>query len=124
MVVSQGFLRGMRILVAEDDWLEADTLCVRLEEQGAHVIGPFGRVADAIDALKAEKVDFALVDMVLKDRPADALIYELVRLQVRFGVITGYPALPTNAPETADLHVMKPVQWDCLWRALTPFAPR
>lgn len=114
-----GRLSGLRILVAEDHWIEADTLCVRLEEEGAQAIGPFRHATDAIAALAQHRVDFALVDMVLQDTTADPLLRELTRRSVPHGVITGYSALPTNATESASLHLLKPVQWDFLFDSIS-----
>lgn len=120
---AKGCLSGMRILVVEDDAIAADLLGVKLEEQGATVVGPSNSVGSALEILGTERIDFALVDMVLRDRPADPLFKALEERDIPHIVITGYSALPTNAPETAVLHVMKPIQWEFLWKAITPFAP-
>lgn len=120
---AMGCLSGMHILVVEDDATAADLISVKLEEQGATVVGPLNSVGSALQILDTDRIDFALVDMVLRDRPADPLFQALDERGIPHIVVTGYSALPTNAPETAVLHIMKPIQWELLWKAITPFAP-
>jgi len=104
-----GRLRGMRILVAEDEWLAADTLSILLEEEGAEVIGPFPSNARCIDALRNSRVDFAVVDIRLRDGFADLLVEKLVAAGVPYGIITAYEHLPTNAFDKASAVVRKPI---------------
>ncbi len=120
---AKGCLRGMRILVVEDEAMAADLISVKLEEQGATVVGPSNSVDSALRKLETDRIDFALVDMVLRDRPADPLFQALAGRDIPHIVITGYAALPTNAPESAVLQIMKPIQWELLWKAMAPFAP-
>lgn len=117
-----GSLRGMRILIAEDDWLLADTLAVLLEEQGAMIIGPSPEARTAIAHLKAAPIDFALVDMNLRDGFSDELIDRLREFQVPFAIITAYHALPTNAGEHAVTTLHKPVNHKMLFELLESFA--
>ncbi len=69
-----GVLRGMRVLIAEDNWLLADTLSVLLEERGARVIGPAPTASAAIRLVATNTIDFALIDMNLKDGFSDGVI--------------------------------------------------
>lgn len=118
----RGLLKGMQILVAEDCGILADVMAVKLEEQGARVIGPFASADQAIAGLDTARIDFALVDMVLRDRPADQLLDALADRGIPHIVITGFEALPTNASETALGNMSKPIDWDYLLSAITPFA--
>ncbi len=45
----------MHILIAEDDWLVADTLAVLLEEQGARIVGPSPEARKAIELLESSR---------------------------------------------------------------------
>ncbi len=110
----RGRLLGMRVLIAEDSWLFADNLAVLLEEEGAHVLGPFGTVAKAMTCLLTESVDFAVVDLNLGDTFADRLVDRLVEQNVPYAIVTGYHALPTNADHGAVATLPKP----CDTRAL------
>jgi hypothetical protein len=47
-------LEGRRILVAEDEYLIADDPSQVLRQAGVEVIGPFGSVAAALDAVEQE----------------------------------------------------------------------
>jgi DNA-binding response OmpR family regulator len=76
-IAEGGELFGLRVLIAEDQWLTADTLAVLLEEEGATVIGPCATTVSAMKRIGTEPVDFALVDMGLKDRFSDPVIRNL-----------------------------------------------
>jgi DNA-binding response OmpR family regulator len=59
---------GSKVLVVEDDYILAQTLCERLEGQGAQVIGPAATVAEAVALLDAGlKPDSAILDTHLDD---------------------------------------------------------
>lgn len=111
-------LRGMRVLIAEDDWLLADTLAVLLEERGAQVVGPVPATASAIRLLDKSDIDFALVDMNLKDCFSDPLIDRLKSRQIPFAIITAYQALPTDAEDFAVVTLHKPVDHRQLFELL------
>jgi DNA-binding NtrC family response regulator len=118
-----GCLSGMNILIAEDDWLLADTLAVLLEERGARVIGPTPSASVAINLVVRSKVDFALVDMNLQDSFSDALVDTLQARGVPFAILTAYRALPTNCGEHAVATLHKPVDQSKLFELLQRFAP-
>lgn len=117
-------LRGMRILIAEDDWLLADTLAVLLEERGAHIVGPVPATSSAIRLLDKSEVDFALVDMNLKDSFSDPLIDRLKSRDIPFVIITAYEALPTDAGNYAVVTLHKPVDHGKLFNLLVQHAGR
>jgi DNA-binding NtrC family response regulator len=115
-------LSGMRIMIAEDDWLLADTLAVLLEERGARVIGPVPATSSAIRLLDRSEVDFALVDMNLKDCFSDALIERLKARRIPFAILTAYQALPTNAGDSAIVTLHKPVDHRQLFELLIQYS--
>lgn len=118
-----GLLTGMRILIAEDDWLIADTLAVLLEEQGAKIVGPSPDTGHAIALLNdAAVIDFALVDMSLRDGFSDELIHNLNELSIPFAIITAYHALPTNCGDRAVATLLKPVDHRKLFELLSLYA--
>ncbi len=115
-----GPLRGMRVLVAEDEWLAADTLSVLLEEEGASVVGPFPTAAESLAALGGRRIDFALVDMRLRDEFADPLVNGLLARGIPYAVITAFEDLPTNVYDHARAVVQKPVTKQALMDLFLP----
>ena len=104
-----GKLSGLRVLVAEDNWVNADTMSVILEEEGATVVGPSSTAAASIELVRTEATDFALVDMSLSDAFADSLAAELKQRSIPFAIITAYRTLPTDADAHAEAVLHKPV---------------
>jgi CheY-like chemotaxis protein len=89
-----------------------------LRDIGFHVVGPFGRVAEAIDAIEEEHLQAAVLDINLRGE----LIYELADQLTGRGIpivfVTGYGA---DAVERrfADFPVLqKPVDSAALRRVL------
>jgi CheY-like chemotaxis protein len=58
-------LAGMRLLLVEDEALVAMELEDLISSLGGEAVGPFGRVADALEALRRERVDGAVLDVRL-----------------------------------------------------------
>jgi two-component SAPR family response regulator len=121
-MVYGGCLAGLRVLIAEDEWLLADTLSVHLEEEGAQTVGPCPTAAEAIRMLISKPVDAAIVDMNLKDSFSDPLISRLVEMDIPFVILTGYMSLPSNADERAVQVLHKPVDRKKLIRLLSNLA--
>ncbi len=82
-----GPLKGLRVLVAEDDAMAAERLSVMLEEEGARLLGPCRSVADARRFLQNSEVQFVLVDLGLADNFADELVADAVRRDIPFAII-------------------------------------
>ena len=62
---SSGVLSGRRLLLVEDEALIAMELEDLINRLGAEVIGPYGRLADALEALGHHRVDGAFLDAQL-----------------------------------------------------------
>jgi CheY-like chemotaxis protein len=58
-------LAGMRLLLVEDEALVAMELEDLISSLGGEAVGPFGRVPEALEALKRERVDGAVLDVRL-----------------------------------------------------------
>jgi CheY-like chemotaxis protein len=58
-------LAGVRLLLVEDEALVAMELEDLISSLGGEAVGPFGRVADALEALRRERVDGAVLDVRL-----------------------------------------------------------
>jgi PAS domain S-box-containing protein len=83
---------GGRILVVEDEALTAMAVARALEEAGFLPLGPVARVADALDLIRRERPDAALIDLNLFGTPAHPVADALEAMGVPFAVVTGYSA--------------------------------
>jgi DNA-binding response OmpR family regulator len=61
----RGPLTGLRLLLLEDEAMIALELEEMLRAQGADVVGPFSRVAEALEALRRESITGAVLDIQL-----------------------------------------------------------
>ncbi|MET4131259.1 DNA-binding response OmpR family regulator [Porphyrobacter sp. MBR-155] len=66
---------GLRILVAEDEFITAVDLCDTFEEAGYEIEGPHAGISAALLACQKHKPDLAILDIEL----ADGLTYELAQ---------------------------------------------
>ena len=84
-------LRDRRILVVEDEYLIAITLCEHLKEVGSIVVGPFSSEAKAIQAIELNsKIDAAVLDVNLGGVMAYAVADLLVSRKIPFIFTSGY----------------------------------
>ncbi|MDI1282900.1 MAG: response regulator [Reyranella sp.] len=83
-------LANKRLLVVEDELLVSMLVKSMLDDLGAAVVGPCGRLADGLAAAKAERFDGAILDLNLAGEPADPLADLLLARGVPFVFITGY----------------------------------
>jgi CheY-like chemotaxis protein len=87
-------IRGLRILVVEDDYLIAAELASSLEDSGAQVIGPARSVKDAMTLLQNEMhIDCAVLDIHLGYERVYPMADELASRGVPFVFTTGYDRL-------------------------------
>jgi len=83
-------LADKRLLVVEDELLVSMLVRRMLDDLGATVVGPCGRLADGMAVAKAERFDGAILDLNLAGEPADPLADLLLARGVPFVFITGY----------------------------------
>jgi CheY-like chemotaxis protein len=83
-------LLGRQILVAEDEFLIADELASVLEGAGAVVLGPFGRVHDALACIEqGTSIDSAILDIDLGGEAVFPVAMALRERGVPFVFATG-----------------------------------
>ncbi|HEX6007003.1 MAG TPA: response regulator [Burkholderiales bacterium] len=87
-------LRGIRVLVVEDQWHVANALRSLLQVEGMEVSGPAGRIADARRLADEYKPELAVIDINLRGEMAYSLIDDLHDRGIRVVVISGYAVLP------------------------------
>ncbi len=86
-------LSGRRVLIVEDDYFLAEDLKAELESKGAEVVGPAGRVSDALALLaNAERLDGAVLDVNLGGEMAYPIADALRAKEIPFVFVTGYDA--------------------------------
>ncbi|HEX8469747.1 MAG TPA: response regulator [Brevundimonas sp.] len=82
---------GLRVLLVEDEFLQADDLSSALTDQGARVVGPASSIIEALDLLDADdRVDAAVIDINLHGDTSMALAYRLMTDNIPFVFLTGY----------------------------------
>lgn len=90
-------LAGLRILIVEDDALVALNLQEFVESLGCHVVGPTGRLSEALTILDAEEIDGAMLDINLHGEMVYPLAERLAERQTPMLFCSGY-AFTTAVP--------------------------
>lgn len=85
-------LAGRRVLVVEDEALVAMLVEDALMDAGAEVVGPVATVADALELLRLQLPEAAVLDLNLAGETSTPVADELARRGVPFVVATGYGA--------------------------------
>jgi DNA-binding response OmpR family regulator len=87
----QAELRGLRILLVEDNYLVAEHLRGVLSDHGCEVVGPVPRVESGLDLLRDDrKLDGAVLDINLNGELCFPIAKALETLAVPFLFLTGY----------------------------------
>jgi CheY-like chemotaxis protein len=97
-----------RILVAEDEFLVYLALEDELRSKGYTVLGPFGSVKAASDALAREHVDLVLLDINMGGSMAWPIADELIARNVPFIFLGGYAGDALPEPYRNITRVGKP----------------
>lgn len=87
-----GVLRGLRILVVEDEALLSMALVDEIEEAGAQVAGPAASVEGALDIIDITSIDGAILDVELQKKLVYPVADRLIELGVPFVLTTGHDA--------------------------------
>jgi CheY-like chemotaxis protein len=84
-------LRGLRVLVVEDEYFLVDEIVSRLQACGATVIGPAGNLEDGMELLAdGALIDAAVLDVNLQGQMAFPIASQLRRRGIPFVFATGY----------------------------------
>jgi len=104
-------LAGRRVLLVEDDYFLAEEMCCILDAAGAEIVGPAGRVEEAISLInEADRLDAAMLDVNLHDVTVTPVADLLRERGVPFCFTTGYDqaAVPERHADVCRLE--KPVE--------------
>lgn len=111
-------LKGLRVLVVEDEALVALQLEDMLAALGCSIIGPASRVEQALDLLDGEPVDAAVLDLNI----AGELVYPVADVLGARGLpfifATGYGAEGVSKPYRDRPVLQKPVFQNQLRKAM------
>jgi two-component SAPR family response regulator len=110
-------LQGCKVMVVEDEPLEALDYCDRLSEAGAEIVGPFGSVSEALDVVGKQSVDVALLDYTLADKNSEELQAVLDVEHIPFVVLTGYPRVLVRRHDH-QMVLSKPISNDLLCKMI------
>ena len=82
---------GLRVMVAEDDWLLALSIQGMLQEIGCAVIGPASNVIDAQRLAEEKSFDIALLDVRFQYNDTSTLIAQILKKKrIPFAYVTAY----------------------------------
>ena len=111
-------LEGLNILVAEDESLIAFDLTAMLTRFGCHVVGPAARIEDVIRLARAGQIDGALLDVNLRGRQIFDILPELLALDLKVVLTSGYDDATLFPPAFRGLpRISKPVDEKALREA-------
>jgi len=83
-------LAGKRVLIAEDEYVQASAIADLMRQYGADVIGPFPRGKEAVLHLRDDTVDAAILDVFLAEGKSFELADTLKEQKKPFIFLTGY----------------------------------
>src|SRR5687767_12682206 len=81
---------GWRILVVEDEWTVAIDIADQLEDFGCVVVGPVGRLDEALALAREEPLEGALLDVNLRGEFSYAVADALTARNIPFLFTSGY----------------------------------
>jgi len=111
-------LAGLRIMVVEDEFLVSMMIETILGDERCKIIGPYATIADALRVAKHVEIDFAFLDVNVRDEKIYPVAVILAERGIPFTLLTGYGenAVPDDRP---DWHVCaKPFTSDRLIAAM------
>lgn len=117
-------LDGMRVLVAEDEYLLADEMTECFQHAGAKVLGPTPTVEQTLLKLSdATALDAAVLDINLRGVLVFPVADELARRGIPFVFFTGYDDIMIPARFRSARRVLKPADLSELVGALVACRP-
>ena len=116
--ISSAELRGLRILVVEDEFLVAMELETMVRELGGEVIGPLSSLEEAVAIARQETLDAAVLDVNVGGRLVTRVADALAARAIPFVFCTGYDAASLPGRHAGAPILMKPCQAHELKNAL------
>jgi CheY-like chemotaxis protein len=101
-------LAGRRILVVEDEMLVAMVIEAVLDDAACRIVGPFGRVSQALKSAREDAIDAALLDVNLHGEQVFPVADALAARNIPFVFVTGYGASGLSPRFTGSPVLIKP----------------
>ena len=115
MPKGSGELRGLRVLVVEDSFLVADTICDVLSERGCEVVGPAPNLERGWRLSQQEGLDGAVLDLNLGGEFSFPIAVTLAERGIPFVFLTGYDDIAVLPEEFRGVRrILKPFDFDDL----------
>ena len=89
-MIDTAALKGLRVLVVEDEMMVSMLIEDMLSDMGCAVVGPASRLDEAIELAKASEIDCAVLDVNLGGQPIFPLADLLRERGCPFAFATGY----------------------------------
>lgn len=112
-----------RVLVIEDEMMVAMGLEMALADAGYEVVGPFGRLDQALDAARNARMDLALLDVNVRGEAIFPVAEVLAARGIPFAFLTGYGRETLPAGFNAGRILSKPFQTDRLLTTVQSMCP-
>ncbi|MEH6676557.1 response regulator [Phenylobacterium sp.] len=110
--------RRAKVLVLEDEWLIAEQIGTAITGAGYEIVGPVGRVRQAMDLLEREAVDLAVLDINVHEDRSFEVAGRLAAKATPFVFLSGYSDLEIPCGFSDRPLLQKPVDPDNLCRLL------
>jgi DNA-binding NtrC family response regulator len=101
-------LKGRRVFVVEDEMLVSMLIEDILEEFGCIVVGPAGKLEQALVLANAEQIDIAILDVNLGGTRVFPVADALAKRGVPFIFASGYGDLELAEPHKGSPIIQKP----------------
>jgi len=111
-------LKGLRVLVVEDEALVAVQLEDMLADLGCAIIGPASRVCQALDLLGGQRVDAAVLDLNVAGELVYPVADALASRALPYIFATGYGAAGLIGPYRSRPVLQKPFLQSQLRKAM------
>jgi CheY-like chemotaxis protein len=101
-------LAGRKVLIVEDNFLEAEDMREAVESAGGRVVGPANSIETAVILVGNDRPDVALLNVNVNGRTSTRIAKRLSELGIPFVVVTGF-ARDVVPPSLRDAgYVAKP----------------
>lgn len=116
-------LKGLRVLVVEDEMMVSMLIEDMLADLGCLVVGPASRLEDAIELIKGVEIDCAVLDVNLGGQPIFPLADILRERGAPFAFATGYGDAGLRDVDRGSPVLQKPFREIDLARILCELRP-